>query len=71
MPVRSTRIITSLMPICGSGTSASQSPGSARDLTSAFISILPGTSGTTVVTGAAWVGQSISGRNIINAELPM
>jgi hypothetical protein len=33
--------------------------------------ILPWTSGTTVVTGAAWVGQSISGRHIINAELPM
>src|SRR6266702_3578914 len=37
MPVRSTRINTSLMPIDGSGTSSSHKPGFAFFLTSAFI----------------------------------
>src|SRR5690349_7102103 len=37
MPVRRTRIKTSLMPICGSGTSSSHSPGSRLLLTSAFM----------------------------------
>src|SRR6185436_4572236 len=40
MPVRWTRISTSLMPIFGSGTSSSHSPGSARLLTSAFMGAL-------------------------------
>ena len=37
MPVRSTRIITSLMPIMGVGTSLSQRPGADSALTNAFI----------------------------------
>src|SRR4030095_16672013 len=36
IPVRGTRMRTSLMPIDGSGTSESQRPASARDLTRAF-----------------------------------
>ena len=36
MPVRSTRISTSLMPTSGSGASTSQSPGRASDFASAF-----------------------------------
>ena len=36
MPVRATRIRTSLIPMEGSGTSCSQRPSSARDLTRAF-----------------------------------
>ena len=37
MPVRSTLISTSLMPISGTGTSSSHRPGSALLLTSAFM----------------------------------
>src|SRR5580692_12016565 len=37
IPVQSTRILTSLMPGSGSGTSSSQRPRSARLLTRAFI----------------------------------
>src|SRR5229473_287709 len=37
MPARRTRISTSLMPMVGSGTSSSHSPGSDLLLTSAFI----------------------------------
>ena len=36
MPVRSTRISTSLIPTSGSGASTSQSPGRASDFASAF-----------------------------------
>src|SRR4051794_11426715 len=42
IPVRSTRIRTSLMPISGSGTSWSHSPGSGRAFTSARIGGRPG-----------------------------
>ena len=42
IPVRLTRIRTSLIPISGSGTSSSQRPASARLLTSAFTSFCSG-----------------------------
>src|SRR6516164_216630 len=41
MPVRNTRMRTSLMPISGRGTSSSQRPGSACLLTSAFMPTSP------------------------------
>src|SRR5262245_21281874 len=41
MPVRSTRISTSLAATSGTGTSSSHSPGLASRLTSAFISWIP------------------------------
>src|SRR5919198_3342177 len=56
MPVRWTRIRTSLMPISGSATSSSHRPGSARLFTSAFTSpILAQTSPT--VCGL-WLGPA-------------
>ena len=42
IPVRSTRINTSLMPICGTGTSSNQRPGRASRFTSAFILVAIG-----------------------------
>src|SRR5687768_10857726 len=57
MPVRWMRILTSLMPTSGSGTSSSQRPGSARLFTRAFTRPRSLAAGGLVARGAGLLAQ--------------